>query len=190
MHIFLFIFNINLCEHASFYIFLHHMTLLSVHGALKLYKTREQKKLICIKPEEKDEAYRAGSGGWGVTGRGWAKSWGTAAKRKQLLQWPYLKLSLFLQWLHLGLIGLRCITFRNTFPLHFLNDHDCLPLPKAAGRKHVRPHAISKIHYLQGKNKKIKNVYFQQIYNDLNGVLKLHISWNFLSAAVKIRYHV
>lgn len=135
--------------------FLHHVALSSVQGAIKIYKTRKQKKkIICIKLEEKDEAYGVGSGGWGVTGTGWARSWGTAAKRKQLPQWPYLKLSLFLQRLHLGLIGLCRVTLRNTFPLHFLDDHDRLPLPKAAGRKHVRPHAISKIHDLQGGKKK------------------------------------
>lgn len=84
-------------------------------------------------------------------GRGWSR--GIAAKWKQLLPLTYLKLSLFLQWLHLGLVGQSSVTLWDTFPFHFLHNHYCFPFPKAAGREHVRPHTISKVYNLQHKRK-------------------------------------
>lgn len=94
-------------------------------------------------------------GGWGVR-VGWMVfgGRGVVAKRKQLLLCTYLKLSLFLQRFHLGLIGDCCVALWDPLPLHFLHYHNRFPLPEAARGEHIWAHAVSKVRNLQGEEKR------------------------------------
>lgn len=80
---------------------------------------------------------------------------GQRSPRKSGNSWQtHLKLSLFLQRFHLGLVVEGGVALGHALPLHLLSDHHRLPIGKAAGGEHVRPHAVSKVHHLQGEEVK------------------------------------